>query len=211
MSNKKMLLTGAFMVACLTGGGAIATAGDDGAAPAPVPEAKEAQAEPVTTVPDEQAEQIEQLDRAQTSDDALPDRWEDKLTEGDQADELWGANPELSRRTAPGVWVMPGDGYVCLANTTPGEGNLGFSCATPEDVERGLLAPADVDADGNGVLTGVVPDGVAEVTVVDKDGGTRSVPVERNTYRVAIDANLKEVRFQDAHGGEHVLPLGWRP
>jgi hypothetical protein len=211
MSNTKMLLTGACVAACLAGGGAIAIAGDEGAEPAPVPEAQAAQAEPVTAVPEEQADQIRQLERPRTGDDALPDRWSDKLTEGDEADEHWGANPDLSRRTGPGVWVMPGDGYVCLANTTPGEGNLGFGCATPEDVERGLLAPTDVDANGNGVLTGVLPDGVAEVTLVAKDGSTRSVPVERNTYRAAIDANLKEVRFTDAAGGEHVLPMGWTP
>jgi hypothetical protein len=109
------------------------------------------------------------------------------------------------------VWVMPGDGHVCLANTTPGDGHLGFSCATPDDVEKGLLAPADIDEHGNGVVTGVVPDGVTEVTVVDVGGGTRTVSVERNTYRAAIDANTKEVQFTDADGGEHVVPMAWTP
>ena len=60
------------------------------------------------------------------------------------------------------------------------------------------------------MLTGVLPDGVGEVTLVDKDGSTRTVPVERNTYRAAIDANLKEVRFTDADGGRHVLPMEWK-
>lgn len=209
MINRKILLAGACALACATGGGAIAIAGDEGAEPAPVPEAEAAEAQPVTEVPAEQAEQIAQLDREQTADDSLPPTWEEELTEGDDADELWGANPDLARRTGPGVWVMPADGYVCLANTTPGEGNLGFSCATPDDVERGLLAPTDVDANGNGIVTGVLPDGVAEVTLVDKDGTTRTAPVERNTYRAAIDANLKEVRFTDTHGGQHVLPMAW--
>ncbi len=122
----------------------------------------------------------------------------------------WGANPGLSRRTAPGVWLVPGNDYVCLASTN-GDGDLGFSCATPEDVERGLLAPSDVDANGNGVLTGALPDGVAEVTLVNKDGASRTVPVDRNTYRAAIDGNLKEVRFTGADGGEHVLPMAWQP
>jgi hypothetical protein len=211
MSTRKILLTGAFSLACLAGGGALATAGDDGAGPAPPSAAEAAQAEPVTAVPAEQAEQLRQLERPRTNDDALPRHWDEDLTEGQDADEHWGANPDLSRRTAPGVWVMPGDGYVCMANSTPGEGNLGFSCATPEDVERGLLAPADVDANGNGVLTGVLPDGVAEVTVVDKNGSTRTVAVERNTYRAAIDANTKEVQFTDADGAQHVVPMAWMP
>jgi hypothetical protein len=161
-------------------------------------------------VTEEQAEQIDQLDRPRNSDDALPAEWREELSSGSESDEHWGANPALSRRTAPGTWILPGDGYVCVANATPGEGALGFGCATPEDVEKGLLAPSDVDANGNGVLTGVLPDGVNEVTLIDHDGGTRTVAVERNTYRAAIDANLKEVRFTDAGGEVQILPMSWR-
>ena len=209
MSKLKTMLGGACLVAFLAAGGAIATAGDD-VEPAPVPEAQAAEADPVASVPEEQADQIEQLDRPRTSDDALPSEWREQLTTGDESDEHWGANPSLSRRTAPGTWILPGDGYVCVANATPGEGALGFGCATPEDVEKGLLAPADVDANGNGVLTGVLPDGVNDVTLVNQDGSTRTVAVERNTYRAAIDADLKEVRFTDAEGGVHILPMSWR-
>jgi hypothetical protein len=208
MSKFKTMLGGACLAACLAGGAAIATAGDD-VNQAPVPEAQAAQAEPVSAVPEEQAREIEQLDRPRNSDDALPKEWRDKLTRDDVSDEHWGANPSLARRTAPGTWIVPGDGYVCVANATPGEGALGFGCATPDDVEKGLLAPADVDADGNGVVTGVLPDGVDEVTLVDHDGGTRTVAVARNTYRAAIDANLKEMRFTDAGGGVHILPMSW--
>ena len=208
MSKLKIMLGGACLAACLAGGGAIATAGDD-VDPAPVPEVQAAQADPVATVPEEQADQIEQLDRPRNSDDALPTEWREQLTTGDESDDHWGANPSLARRTAPGTWIVPGDGYVCVANATPGEGALGFGCATPEDVDRGLLAPADVDANGNGVLTGVLPDGVDEVTLVNHDGSTRTVAVDRNTYRAAIDANLEEVRFTDASGEVHILPMSW--
>jgi hypothetical protein len=210
MSYRRILITGACLGASVLAGGAIATAGDD-PAPDPVPETQQATADPVTTVQSDQAQEIRQLRRDRTSDDSMPAQWDQKIAEGDGADQTWGANPDLSRRTAPGTWIVPGDGYVCVANATPGEGALGFGCATPEDVERGLLAPSDVDENGNGVLTGVLPDGVTEVTLVDKDGSTRTAPVERNTYRVAIDANLKEVRFTDPDGGEHVLPMAWRP
>jgi hypothetical protein len=208
MTKMKTLAGGVCLLACLAGGGAIATAEDD-VDPAPVPEAATATADPVTQVPEEQAEQIEQLDRPRNSDDALPAEWRQALTSGDESDEHWGANPALSRRTAPGTWILPGDGYVCVANATPGEGALGFGCATPDDVDKGLLAPSDVDANGNGVLTGVLADGVDEVTLIDHDGSTRTVAVERNTYRAAIDANLEEVRFTDAGGEVHVLPMSW--
>jgi hypothetical protein len=209
MSERKILLAGACVLACVAGGGAIASAGDSGSDPAPVPEAQAAEAAPVESVPPEQAEQLRPLRSDRTADDALPTEVRAELSDGPAADEHWGANPSLSRHTAPGVWIVPGDGYVCLANSTPGENAVGFGCATPADVERGLLAPSDVDENGNGLLTGVLPDGVSEVRLVDKDGSTRTVPVDRNTYRAAIDANLRELRFTDADGGEHVLPMGW--
>jgi hypothetical protein len=211
MNYRKILLSGSCVLACVVGGGAIAVAGDDGGEPAPAPQAEAAEAAPVTEVPTDQADQIRQLERPRASDDAMPERWDEDLTQGDDADEHYGANPDLSRRTAPGVWVMPGDGHVCMANTTPAEGQLGFGCATTDNVERGLLVGADIDEDGNGVVTGIVPDGVTEVTVVDQGGATRTVPVERNTYRAAIDANTKEVEFTDADGGQHVVPMAWTP
>src|SRR3954470_2502224 len=211
MRNVKMMLGAACVLAGVAGGGAIATAGNDGKKPAPLPEGVAAGADPVAAVPEEQADQINQLERPRTSDDAMPSEWREDLTAGPEGDEHFGANPSLARRTGPSTWIVPGDGYVCVANSTPGEGALGFGCATPDDVEKGLLAPSDVDANGNGVLTGVLPDGVSEVTLVDKDGSTRSAEVERNTYRAAIDANLKEVRFTDPNGVQHILPMGWKP
>jgi hypothetical protein len=210
MSKRGVILSAALAVACLSGAGALATADDQGAGPAPAAEAQDAQAQPVASVPEEQADQIQQLDRPRTSDDAMPAQWRQELTSGPDADQHWGANPYLSRRTAPGTWILPGDGYVCVANITPSDGALGFGCASTDDVKQGLLAPSDVDANGNGVLTGVLPDGVAEVTLVNNDGSTRAVSVDRNTYRAAIDADLKEVRFTDADGAEHILPMGWK-
>jgi hypothetical protein len=210
MNYRKILLSGACVLACVAGGSAIAAAGDD---PAPAVENQAAQAEaaPVAEVPADQAEQIRQLERPRTSDDALPERWDEDLTEGPEADEHYGANPDLSRRTAPGVWVMPGAEHVCMASTSPDEGYLGFGCAAEEDVERGLLVAADIDEEGHGVVTGVVPDGVTEVSVIDNEGESHTVEVDRNTYRAEIDANTKEVQFTDADGGQHVVPMAWTP
>jgi hypothetical protein len=59
------------------------------------------------------------------------------------------------------------------------------------------------------VLTGVVPDGVDRVTLVDRNGSTRQAEVDNNTYRAAIDADLKEVRFRGSDGAERVLPMAW--
>ena len=203
-------LAGMVVTAALVGGGAVAagavTAGAGAPGAGPVSEAVGADADPVSSVPPEQSAAIAELRRARTSDDALPPRWQALLTDGG---DHWGANPDLSRRTAPGVWLVPGRGYTCLASATPDDGGLGFGCARPADVRNGLLSPSDLDAGGDGVLTGVVPDGVTSVALVDRDGSSRTADVDRNTYRAAIDSDLEEVRFTDASGGVRVLPMGW--
>lgn len=206
MNDRKRWIGGLLVAACLTGG-VVAGAGADVEVVADAtPEALSADAPPVDSVDPEQAENIGQLRRARTADDALPPYWRETVAEG----ENWGANPSLARRTGPSVWIVPGDDHVCIANVSSDDGGLGVGCASPEDVERGLLAPSDVDANGNGVVNGVLPDGVGEVTLVNHDGSTRAVPVERNTYRAAIDADLKELRFTTPEGGRRVLPMSWR-
>lgn len=211
MNDLSKWLAGSCVIASLTVGtvAGVSGAGAEGTARATGSEVEAAHAEPVPAVEPEQAESIEALRRDRTSDDALPLQWRGALTQGDAADERWGANPHLSRRTAPGVWIVPGDDYVCVANSSPGEGALGFGCAANDDVKRGLLAPSDVDQNGNGVLTGVLPDGVETVTLADRDGSERTVSVKHNTYRAAIGPDLKEVRFTGPDGTRHVLPMGW--
>jgi hypothetical protein len=111
---------------------------------------------------------------------------------------------------APGVWLIPGDGFVCLATMSPRGGSVAIGCATPAQVEEGLLQPAELNADGAGVLTGVMPDGVDSVTLVDLDGSSRDAAVDHNVYRAAIDADIKEVRWTDALGVERVRPMPWK-
>jgi hypothetical protein len=209
MTQNRIVLAAASLLTCLAAAGTVAIAGASTSESAAALEAQAAEAEPVSTVPGDQAAMIGELRRGRISDDALPQQWAAELNQGDDAKRHWGANTSLSRRTAPGVWILPGNGYVCVVNAPPGQVAWSFGCATPEDVKHGLLAPSSVDENGNGVLTGVLPDGVTAVTLVDNDGSTRTVLVDRNTYRAAIDADLKEVRFTDAAGREHVLPMAW--
>jgi hypothetical protein len=109
------------------------------------------------------------------------------------------------------VWLVPGDGFVCVAYLSAAAGSLAFSCATPAQVDEGLLQPATLNRDGVGVVTGVMPDGVNSVTLVDRDGSHRDMAVDGNVYRAAIDANLQEVRWTDAGGAGHVRPMAWIP
>lgn len=207
MNQRKRWIGGLCVSACLAAGGIVTGAGaDDDVVPVPTPEGLSSDAPPVDSIEADQAEKIAQLRRSRTSDDAMPPYWREAVSDG----ESWGANPSLSRRTAPNVWIVPGEDHVCLANVSANDGGLGLGCASPEDVERGLLAPSDVDANGNGVVNGVMPDGVGAVTLVNHDGSTRAVPVERNVYTAPVDANLKEIRFTTPEGGTRVLPMSWR-
>ena len=206
MREKRGPIIAACAAALAAGGGAAAAAGA-GQQPEPKPSLLNREAPAVQSVQAEQAQVVGQLRRSRSSDDDLPAAWAERLTSGDRA---WGANPALARRTAPGVWLVPADGVVCVAFLTRDQ-SLGFGCAPPEAVKRGMLAPSEVGDGGFGLLTGVVPDGVEAVNVVDRDGAMRSVNVRRNTYRTPIDTNTAEVRFTDADGAERVLPMTWSP
>lgn len=199
---------------CMTGllaAPAVVLATSAGAGETPPAEIEAAARPTVGAVEGEQAAAISELRRARRPDDELPEAWEVAIRESAANGRGWGANPDLARHTAPGAWIVPGREYVCLASSSPRDGSVGFGCASNEDVGRGRLAPSDVDQHGTGVLTGIVPDGVPSVELVDRDGSTRSAPVTRNTYRAPIDADLKEARFRDGGGVGHVLPLEWRP
>lgn len=204
--TRKWIKRGALVAtACMATAGAVTATAED---TDPVPTEYGAPQPAAEAVQWAQARRLAELRRDRTGEDDVPQEWQAKLDRHEFARHA-GANPDLARRVAPGVWLIPGDGFVCLANVTPRDGALGFGCATPLQVEQGLLQPADLDAEGAGVLTGVLPDGVDSVTIVDLDGSRREVAVKHNVYRAAIDADIKEVRWTDALGVERARPMPW--
>jgi hypothetical protein len=207
MTMKTMIRTGACAALCVAATGAVAAVADQ--PPTPPSEANAPPTSPTPAVQSAQSRRFAELRRERGSDDRMPDTWERAVATGTDSGRRWGANPALSRRVAPGVWLIPGDGFVCVANVGPRDGTLGLGCATPAEVDQGLLQPADLDAEGAGVVTGVLPDGVSSVTLVDRDGSSRSAAVERNVYRAAVDSELAEVRWVDGLGVGHSLPMAW--
>jgi hypothetical protein len=196
----------AVAAACLVATGAVTALAED--QPAPATNEVAATDNPTTqTVQWAQARRFAELRRDRDAGDALPDHWRERLARTQSR--RWGSNPDLARRVDPGVWLIPGNGYICLANVTPRDGSLGFGCATPSQVEQGLLQPSDLNAEGSGVVTGVMPDGVQSVTLVNLDGSRREVAVDNNVYRAAVDAQIKEVRWTDALGVVRVRSMAW--
>ena len=209
MSNRKILLTGACVLACLAGGGALATAGDEGVEPAPPPEAEAAQAEPVTEVPAEQAEQLRQLERPRTGDDALPEQLGRGADRGRPRPTSTGA-PIPTCRAAPPRRV--GDAGRRLRLHGQHHAGRGRSRVQLRDAggrraraarPGGHRRERQRRGDRRGARRRGRGDAWSTTTA-----STRTVAVERNTYRAAIDANTKEVRFTDADGGEHVAADG---
>ena len=206
MTRKHFTRGAAVAAVCLAAAGAVSAVADD---PEPATSELAAMDNPTTSaVQWAQARRFAELRRDRQGDDAMPGHWRERLAR--HAGRRWGSNPDLSRRVAPGVWLIPGDGYVCLANVTPRDGALGFGCATPAEVEQGFLQPSDLNTQGAGVVTGVMADGVESVTLVDLDGSSREVAVDHNVYRAPVDANIKEVRWKDALGVERARYMAWQ-
>jgi hypothetical protein len=198
-------------VLAIGAGTVTASAEQGGATPPEAQAAAGAGVAPATVVQYAESSRFGELRRPRSGDDALPPRWNDQIGADSRRGSRWGADTAESRRAAPQVWLVPGNGFLCVANVSPGDGSLGFGCATPAQVEQGLLQPADVDQNGNGVVTGVMPDGVTSVTLVNDDGSTQAVAVSHNVYQAAVDSRLLEVRWTDSAGIGHVRPMAWTP
>jgi len=101
----------------------------------------------------------------------------------------FGVNRTLGRnvRTATGrsVVVLPGDGNLCL-RITMDSGATGLSCATLEQATAGRLIISQREDDDAkvGSSIGVVPDGVASVTLTSADGRTSTAEVTDNVWSV---------------------------
>ena len=150
----------------------------------------------VTGIPDDQAAAFALLRRPQVQGDTLPeDRW--PAIEGGMIGRL-GLNPALARRMrteAGDVWVIPGNGFICHLD------NNGLGCSlTEEAVAKGLVGWGSARPHDKTIVSGLVPDGVKEVTLSSKRGTIRVVPVQDNVYGVLLDGFLTSVRFTGPNG-----------
>jgi hypothetical protein len=102
-----------------------------------------------------------------------------------QADSRFGLNAGLARQLAVrdgyGIWLIPGNGFVCIGIRRPGDRGMSQGCNTDDAARGGALQAGD----GTN-LFGIVPDGVRSITVTDADTGLRhDEPVTDNVYELA--------------------------
>ncbi len=139
----------------------------------------------------EQADGFAILRRAQRESDRLtPGRWQ-ALDQG--APGHVGLNPALARRAATpagDMWVVPGNGYLCLALA----GCL--TCAPTESAaKRGMITWTSRRATGQGIVRGLVPDGVEKITLVTANGASIAVQVSENVFGAVLDGRFGSARF----------------
>lgn len=123
----------------------------------------------------------------------------------------FGQNTDLSRvvSVARGaIYVIPGDDAVCL-----GDGiNWGHTCVDVETAVDGdlfLVTLGDPKAPYTSV-SGLVPDGVAEVSVTLGGGRTVTVPVRDNVYDLRVPGQAPPVTgisWVDEAGERHAVAL----
>jgi hypothetical protein len=125
-----------------------------------------------------------------------------------------GMNVALARRasTAVGaVWVTPGDGETCIlvgdaasaSGTTPPDAGV-VGCLSDADAAAGKLVASLARIDrgsADGIVAGLVPDGVASVEFHFADGSTRVSDVHDNVYATKLDGpEVDSVSFSGSAG-----------
>lgn len=155
----------------------------------------------VTAIPENQATAFGILRRPQAKTDLLPrDQWR-SFRVGIIG--RYGLNPSLMRRARTNVgnvWVIPGNGMICLALAASPSANSvevgGWECNTTSSATAGRTVTwTSSRASGQTIVQGLVPDGVNKVTLTTKNGTSKTVAVADNVYGAALDGALAFVRL----------------
>ncbi|MCW2985690.1 MAG: hypothetical protein JWR63_3260, partial [Conexibacter sp.] len=88
-----------------------------------------------------------------------------------------GAARVLTHRDGKRLWLIPGNGFVCLGLQTLGTPELGATCNTEAAALREGLQNGDGEA-----IYGVLPDGIDRIEVTDDNGFRHVEPVDHNAY-----------------------------
>jgi hypothetical protein len=164
----------------------------------------------IAAIPEEQADAFRILRRPQLQTDLLPeDRWEHY---GIGRFGQLGLNPALARRAQTplgNVWVIPGEGYICLSlASSPDSSSLdggGMTANTTQAALTGRVTAWSASRSGAGqMVQGLVPDAITEVELLAADGSTTIAQVSDNAYGADLGAALAAVLI----GGETILSLG---
>ena len=164
----------------------------------------------ISAISEEQAEAFGILRRPQVKTDLLPeDRWW-RYRMG-RIGQL-GLNLALARRARTplgNVWIIPGDGWICLSlASSPDSSSLdggGMTANKTENAIAGRMIKWTGSRSGPGQMVwGLAPDTITAVELLAADGSTTTADVSDNTYGAELGAALATVRI----ASETILELG---
>ena len=205
MIDTRRILT--LVAALAVTGGVSLAAGPD---PEPAESGPAGGQQPVSAVDPAQAAHYAVLRRPVVAQDRLRDQAVGFVKAMMTADN--GAAPGLARRaqvtaSTAAVYVIPGNGFICMYTTRVGtdEGNAG--CNSTEEALRGRLVSIEWPVPGVTRIVGLATDGVTEVRLRDRAGGVERVTPVDNTYVFETIAEPKQLEW----GGEvFAIPPGLR-
>ena len=147
---------------------------------------------PVRAVPARLAAVFAVFRRTANPGDALPVALADSFTRGPEAD--LGLNPTLARRIGDllqhPAYLVPGKDGIGLYFAAGGGTYVPYADA----IDGGLLAES-FRPRAPEVVTGVVPDGVRNVTFQLADGTTQTAPVHDNLYQAQLRVHATTMTF----------------
>jgi hypothetical protein len=157
----------------------------------------------VEAISAEQAAGFALLRRPRRDGDRLPeDRWE---TAQGRIGRM-GLNSTLARRVtmpAGDVWVIPGNGCIGLAVLG------GMTCnPTEHAAKRGIVTWTSRSGTDQGIVHGLLPDEVDEITLITADGTSTTVSVNENVYGAILDGPFRAARFCGPTGTVELGPWG---
>jgi hypothetical protein len=159
---------------------------------------------PAVAMSPDQTAHLAILRRPRVASDALPAADVHVFTASPAAGS--GPNVALSRSaeglTGGSAWLIPGNGMICFIFNSPPVGG-GATCQPNARITTGrfpVLTSGSMNAPGMTALAGVVPDGVAQVTLNTADDPPRTVPVHENVYLATVRGHLTSVMYQGPNG-----------
>lgn len=159
------------------------------------------------------------LRQSRTADDVLPKQLEDSLQEG-EGPEFSAQAIRSARRILPTTpaWLVPADnGELCIAMLEYPVTSTGRTSSLPPIASHGCvresaallgrlvvvrsLATTPTAHDAPAEVIGVLPDGVAKVTIKANHSRLTTVGVSRNAYSVTV-TGPKQLLFRTKHRGQ---------
>jgi hypothetical protein len=136
--------------------------------------------------------------RAKRPDDTLPKDVLITFTAG--LNDRLGTNPALARRLGTsGAWVVPGDGFICVAQSGSAGCGPSSSAASGHFILTTRGEGLGLKGDET-IVSGLMPDGVSSVNLTTETGKSVQAPVSDNGFDVVAPSRPTSAAFATAQG-----------